>query len=55
MGPPTTLQYSVQNVFPAVHRATDYHRVFAVLSVWLAVAVGALTLIIDARAALLER
>ena len=55
MCPPTTLQNRVQIVFPAVRRATDLHRMFAVLSVWLAVAVGALTFITDARAALPER
>ncbi len=55
MGPRTTLQFSVQIVFSAVHRATNCHRMFAVLSVWLAVAVGAPMLITDARAALLER
>ncbi len=55
MGPPATLQFSVQDVFPTVHRATNYHRMFAVLSVWLAVAVGAPMLITDARAALPEQ
>ena len=33
MCPPTTLQNRVQIVFPAVRHATDFHRMFAVLSV----------------------